>query len=986
VPNVDLSLFYFVRGADGYVLWGEGLVSSQRPSGSSVSSENLGDGLRVLRVANELSVVTKVLQDEVFSYRHKGTTAIHLGLKMRPPVMALPPWRTLGTTTVALLHQFVRTNKWDALGAIPGGQRPPKEELDRVLGRAQQIIALDLRGAEAPRLGDVVLIEDASQVPPPVSFTSVRGAGAYPEAVRVNIEPHARSSELTVNLRVIGSDDAVLDDVLVHWKPGEDPSFALPTNQRFGAVEVRVWRGGRLIWVAETAFILEIGLNMQLVSGTVVLNDRLTNLLERAIQAGNAPASALPPTRTVTQQAKGSQSVVGANRREPWRQSFFAAPGEVFGLAPPPPPAAEYFPQGGGGRAAAILAFAKLLRGGRTFLVDPFFDAYGAADLLPRISGDVDLTIITSLPDDEQRSCERLVTYLNEARGYLPFGIKVHRVTHSDSSDQAFHDRYLIVMGEAGLPRGFLLSNSFSGLARKYPMVVAEMNVGTTGAVLEDIERLLTSKGVTAIWPPPGPGPSRHDAFGAGWRWYLGRLVSRAGRELKDWLAVARAEGWLLVDSDRNPAWSTKRGQEVLDRTLPTSKRGSRLRPRAQHRGCRFMGQSAPLGFRVAAIGERAARGLNVQVSDIAPRLSAGGARSLQAWLRASFRSPETWERHGHWRTRVSVQQALVDPVPTRDRVRFGLSLWSGTETAMALTHEFGRMFVYRVLLVLEPKLAVAVGVELGDPTFIAAALDWWHLEAWHSAVTQAALSSSSAMVKALGVQSLAAPTTRGDHSPLPEPPLASAVPQLLHDLEAVDPTVVAFACLEWAPRVPDVTARRELVVAILDRLPRLNGENLRVVAAALLVNADLLATVIDALEFSVAGRETALEALTASLANGLSVQLDDRRWGEFADCAIALAAIFLAKHSTYEGARAAIERGIDIGSVRAQVDMVSPFRRHPDWQRAAAVLAFNQLLLLRIRARTGDDVDVEAGPPWSLVAEASPMLHAALLKAVREL
>jgi hypothetical protein len=988
VPRfVDLSLFYFAHGTDGYMLWGEGLISSERGAGPSVSASNLGNGLRVLRVTNDLATVTKVLQDPVFNYRHKGTTAIQLGLKRRPPIVALPPWGTLGTTATALLHQFVRPTKAAALGATPVGQGDvPREVLDRILLRAHEVVGVDFRGADARYLGDVVLIEDASMTPPPLSFTSVRGSGAFPEAVRFDIEPHARDSELSINLRVIGTDDAVLDDVLVQWTPGMDTSFVLATNQRFGAVELRVWRDGRLIWMTHCGYILEVGLNAQLVSGTVVLNDRLTNLLERAIQAGNAPASALPQARIVTQQGMSSQSMVGANLREPWRQAFLSAKGEVFMLAPPAPPPAEYFPQGGGGRAAAILAFVKPLQEGSCFLVDPFFDAFGAADLLPRIAGDVDLTVITSLPDDEERSSERLVAYLHEARGYLPHGVKVRRVTRSNSNEQAFHDRYLVVLGGEGPPRGFLLSNSFSGLARKYPLVVAEMNVGTTGAVLEDIQRMLASKHVDALWPPPPPGPYRHDAFGVGWQWYLSRLLSRGGRDVTTWLAVAAGAGWLMVDGEGNPRWSTERQEAVLDRLFPRRSGESLRRPGRQNR--RRLGRRLPpLGFRVAAIGERVARGLEVQVADVVARLGVGDARRLGTWLRTSFRSPDRWERHGHWRTHVSVRQALLDPVPTRDRVRFGLSLWSDTHVAMDLTREYGRAFAYRVMLILNPTQALAVGVELGDPTFVAAALDWWHIEAWHPAVSRAALSAASAMVKALGVQSLAAPTTRGDHSPVPEPPSAAAVPGLLCELADVDGTVVAFACLEWAPRVDDANARLAVVVAMVERLPQLSSENLRDVAAVLLGNADLLAIFSDALPIATAGRVTALEAVTAALGSATSGTLDDHRWGELAKCASTIAAIFLAKHGgSYDDARGHLHEVLDLASARTENATISPFRRHPAWRRATCMLAFAQVVLLNLRARSREDVDVEVGPLWSLVAEASPALHAALLNAVREL
>ncbi len=66
-------------------------------------------------------------------------------------------------------------------------------------------------------------------------------------------------------MRLTGSDGAALDDVLIQWRAGMPTEYHLPVNQRFGGVEVRARGGtGRLVWQTDLAFILEVGLDVNL--------------------------------------------------------------------------------------------------------------------------------------------------------------------------------------------------------------------------------------------------------------------------------------------------------------------------------------------------------------------------------------------------------------------------------------------------------------------------------------------------------------------------------------------------------------------------------------------------------------------------------------------------------------------------------------------------------------------------------------------------
>jgi hypothetical protein len=197
----DLSLFYFIKEStrDGYVLWGEGIVTPSAPSARTVRSENLGDGLRVLRIAVEFDVAATTLQRDVFRYQRGPavTEDVHLGLTRRPAVLAVPPYTWLGTTTAAELHQFVRPRKADAVGAgAEGLSAGERERVERVLARLAFFVSFDFRGEDASRLGDVVLVDYPSQEPAPVSAGPSRREGEKGKAV----EPALSRSERVVHM------------------------------------------------------------------------------------------------------------------------------------------------------------------------------------------------------------------------------------------------------------------------------------------------------------------------------------------------------------------------------------------------------------------------------------------------------------------------------------------------------------------------------------------------------------------------------------------------------------------------------------------------------------------------------------------------------------------------------------------------------------------------------------------------------------------
>lgn len=120
---IDLSLFYvqvprrgddppFVEGRCE-VLYGEG--SRVGRGATYMRDETLGDGLRIMKVSNQLSVIAATLTGEFFDYRvGRWSRRFEFGFQRRPLVVGLPTANGHISSPMALrgrIQQFVRLDK-----------------------------------------------------------------------------------------------------------------------------------------------------------------------------------------------------------------------------------------------------------------------------------------------------------------------------------------------------------------------------------------------------------------------------------------------------------------------------------------------------------------------------------------------------------------------------------------------------------------------------------------------------------------------------------------------------------------------------------------------------------------------------------------------------------------------------------------------------------------------------------------------------------
>jgi hypothetical protein len=137
------------------------------------------------------------------------------------------------------------------------------------------------------------------------------------------------------------------------------------------------------------------------------------------------------------------------------------------------------------------------------YLVDPFLGSEALQRVIARQGNEtISLTILVSPghtnPDAEAPDTEaaedhlrKLVAMANAWSDRLCGKIVIIHVKRGEVARQAFHDRYLCLVNQDGVPTVYLLSNSLSKAAGNWPFVISELNRITSWRVYHYIQDLL---------------------------------------------------------------------------------------------------------------------------------------------------------------------------------------------------------------------------------------------------------------------------------------------------------------------------------------------------------------------------------------------------------------------------------------------------------------------------------------------------------------
>jgi hypothetical protein len=109
----------------------------------------------------------------------------------------------------------------------------------------------------------------------------------------------------------------------------------------------------------------------------------------------------------------------------------------------------------------------------RVVLIDPYFDDEAVTKFIAMANyNDVAYEVITDV-GFRDGAAEQIIETCKECKLIMPHDVKIYGLRRSGSGvAQIFHDRFLILFGESHLPVVYMISNSISGVSKKFPSVV----------------------------------------------------------------------------------------------------------------------------------------------------------------------------------------------------------------------------------------------------------------------------------------------------------------------------------------------------------------------------------------------------------------------------------------------------------------------------------------------------------------------------------
>lgn len=332
-----------------------------------------------------------------------------------------------------------------------------------------------------------------------------------PETLEICRTPDfARARHLAhVTGRVHG--DVVIDR-LVFLEP-DDQRVAVVSPEWLDQLGFQLFdeTGETLLHSEQNTYITTVPLVLAPVTRQVTIEDGLSG---RAAQKG------LGKQASIVQVHTSQRSVVGGAAPGSWRE-FAEDMNDLVAAQLPPPSQDRWFPRGIEGEVGAIAHFNQLLSGGqiqRAVLVDPWFGAEALRGLVRRIgSQDIHLTIVTSWTrrdpdtgaflDIEGNPTVNLEEALTQIETFLNPRLTV--INLADGTDQAFHDRYLLLYPHEGGSKVYLLSNRLNHAAGNWPFCMSLLAADAGLKVRRYIEGLCdgqdTARGksltITFKWP-----------------------------------------------------------------------------------------------------------------------------------------------------------------------------------------------------------------------------------------------------------------------------------------------------------------------------------------------------------------------------------------------------------------------------------------------------------------------------------------------------
>ncbi len=406
--------------------------------------------------------------------------------------------------------------------ATPPTLADDRDRWTLVINALESDLGIAFRDKDAYRIGcfDVATLQPWLEDPPPVLIEAIMPDIETRQTAGVRQIQICRSDAFSkmrqfAHVVCFRDNNRRLIDRLVVLAPGQHRSELIESSHPVERFEFSLFsEAGDLLHRDESIFFGGFQLTMGVQGRRLQIDDELTR------KANAQKKKDAFPYGQVTSVTHQRTSTMFAPVSEQWmrHQSRMS---EVCRLCFPSKSKDKWFSRSLDEEIGVLAHFDKLLGGGNicgAVLVDPFFGEDALRRFVLRLSStDVKVTVITSWtstdPDTGVRlgnptlALRKLEALLQNTRQIINPSLKV--INLEKQSEQAFHDRYLLLYPREGDPQVYLLSNSVNGMAANWPFCMSLLADDVRQQAQAYIEGLCRGADITAgvnptisfMWP-----------------------------------------------------------------------------------------------------------------------------------------------------------------------------------------------------------------------------------------------------------------------------------------------------------------------------------------------------------------------------------------------------------------------------------------------------------------------------------------------------
>ncbi|MDR3043418.1 MAG: hypothetical protein LBU75_04035 [Desulfovibrio sp.] len=279
------------------------------------------------------------------------------------------------------------------------------------------------------------------------------------------------------------SGDTPVSDTLHLLESGKQVLGPITVDEPFDRVEFRLFDKNGLLHHEDSTWMNQLSLDISVGHGTL---EYTSPLIRRGTSVDTKKTAT--SLKHVHIRSRDMTNTVNMSTGQEFRKYCreMRERGKTLFQSPSPD---RWFPKGVAGSLGALQHLKTLFEGhdvSKCWIVDPFFDARAAENLIPVIGvSTLELAIITNLRnvlayrETGDSACEiNPVSNLKKTLGSLKKIIHCHVTVKNiraapDSDEQVFHDRYVSLKKQDGNTFVYLLSNSLNAYAENYPFCMS---------------------------------------------------------------------------------------------------------------------------------------------------------------------------------------------------------------------------------------------------------------------------------------------------------------------------------------------------------------------------------------------------------------------------------------------------------------------------------------------------------------------------------